>query len=206
MKKLILLLFIPFVFFGQKNYSYYAGLDSKSFQALELVHYEIDFSNIDNELLAAAIFHATNVERKKHERSLFTHSKSLFIAAQGHSEEMVSYGFFSHTSPIKGKQSMSNRLKKVGLENAYFAENIAESFVEKRSNYWSTATQIVNQWMNSSGHRKNILNSKYNYLGCGTYYFSKKQYEGYLFFKSTQNFSSINSKPQPSSSGNLINN
>ena len=89
---------------------------------------------------------------------------------------------------------MSNRLKKVGLLNGYFAENIASSFVEKRTDYWAAAVLIVKQWMNSSGHRKNILNSKYNYLGCGTYYFTNTEFEGYLFFKSTQNFSSINTK------------
>ena len=184
-----------FVSFGQENYSYYAGLDLKSFQELKHVNYKIDFNNIDIELLAAAIFHATNIERKKHKRPLFTHSKALFIAAQAHSREMVDYDYFSHTSPVIGRRSMSNRLKKVGLVNGNFAENIASSFVEKRTDYLGAAVLIVEQWMNSSGHRKNILNSKYNYLGCGTHYFTKKQYEGYLFFKSTQNFSSINTKP-----------
>ena len=60
-----LALLISFSSFGQENYSYYAGLDSKSFQELKQVNYKIDFSNIDIELLAAAIFHATNIERKK---------------------------------------------------------------------------------------------------------------------------------------------
>jgi len=184
-----------FVSFGQENYSYYAGLDLKSFQELKQVNYKIDFSNIDIELLAAAIFHATNIERKKHKRPLFTHSKALFIAAQAHSREMVDYDYFSHTSPVIGRRSMSNRLKKVGLVNGNFAENIASSFVEKRTDYLGAAVLIVEQWMNSSGHRKNILNSKYNYLGCGTYYFIKTEFEGYLCFKSTQNFSSINTKP-----------
>ena len=85
---------------------------------------------------------------------------------------------------------MTDRLKSVGIEGGYRAENIAISN-EINPTYWSFALKLVDQWMNSEGHRKNILNSNYNYLGCGTYYY-KFEYGKYYYFKSTQNFSSKN--------------
>ena len=138
-----------FVSFGQENYSYYAGLDLKSFQELKQVNYKIDFSNIDIELLAAAIFHATNIERKKHKRPLFTHSKALFIAAQAHSREMVDYDYFSHTSPVIGRRSMSNRLKKVGLVNGNFAEINGCAYNDSKI-YVASSTGLFSADINSS--------------------------------------------------------
>lgn len=180
------------------NYSNYVNLDSKNFQELEEVNSNINLSKIDNNLLAAAIFHATNIERKKYNKPYFMHSDKLFVVAQGHSNDMVGYNFFSHKSPVKEKRTMSDRFMKAGLEtNRYHAENIAKYDLRKEETYWSAAKRIVNGWMNSPGHRKNILNYRFRYLGCGVSndgklipykWINSSETDWYVWYLSTQNF------------------
>ena len=171
------------------NYRHYVNLNSKDFQELEEVKSNINLSNIDNNLLAAAIFHATNIERKKYNKPYFIHSDTLFVVAQGHSNDMVGYNFFSHTSPVKEKRTMSDRFMKAGLEtNRYHAENIAKYNLRKEETYWSAGKRVVNGWMNSTGHRKNILNYRFRYLGCGVSLVNSSETDWFVYYKSTQNF------------------
>ena len=168
MKKLLLILLcLPLFVFSQVelhqwNNSYYNKYNYSTFQSLSIIHQDIDLNNIDYELLNAAIFYSTNIQRVKNRRTPFKHSSSLERAAQGHSEDMVRYDFFSHTSSVRGKRSMSDRLALLGIKNCYMGENIALRSIS--SSYWDLALSLLDQWMNSSGHRKNILNSNYQYL------------------------------------------
>ena len=195
MKKLLLLLLcVPLIGFSQVRLhdwdnNFYNKYNSSTFQSLEIVHQLIDPNNMDYELFNAAIFYCTNIQRIKYGRSSFKHSPSLEKAAQGHSKDMVTYNFFSHTSTVRGKNSMSDRLASVGIDYGYRAENICYTY-ESNPTYWTFALEIVDGWMNSAGHRENILNSNYNYLGCGVYYYKKTQGLDGFYVKSTQNFSS----------------
>ncbi len=170
------------------NYRHYVNLNSKDFQELEEVKSNINLSNIDNNLLAAAIFHATNIERNKYNKPYFIHSDTLFVVAQGHSNDMVGYNFFSHTSPVKEKRTMSDRFMKAGLTNRSHAENIANYALSKEETYWSAGKRVVNGWMNSTGHRKNILNYRFRYLGCGVSLVNSSETDWFVYYKSTQNF------------------
>lgn len=69
-------------------------------------------------------------------------------------KDMVNSGYFSHTSPTYG--SPFEMLKSYGITYKTAGENIAGN---------STNSGAVNAWMNSSGHKANILNSSYNYTG-----------------------------------------
>ena len=168
----------------------YGKYNSDSFQKLEIVNQKIDVVNIDYPLLNAAIFYSTNLQREKYRKIPFIFSKYLTKAAQEHSEDMVEFKFYSHTSKVRGKKTMSERLKSVGISNAFTAENIFDFFL-KSPTYWSLAQGLVNGWMESKGHRANILNKNYEYLGCGTKYYFNKDWIDYFYVKSTQNFSSI---------------
>lgn len=66
---------------------------------------------------------------------------------------------FSHTRP--DGSSFSTALKEQGVSYRYSGENIA----------WGQKTpeQVMNAWMNSEGHRANILNSNFNHIGIGYY-------------------------------------
>jgi uncharacterized protein YkwD len=86
-------------------------------------------------------------------------------AAREHSRDMGEIGFFDHTSPVKGKAKFTDRIKGQGLAKFGTAgENIAMIGGNK-----NRAEQFMNMWMNSSGHRANILGEDYNYIGVGVY-------------------------------------
>ena len=69
---------------------------------------------------------------------------------------MVSNNYFSHTSPTYGSPFDMLKSYKVSYKTA--GENIAGN---------SSNSGAVNAWMNSSGHRANILNSSFTYTGIG---------------------------------------
>ena len=196
MKKIIpfLLISMPLIVLSQShlhdwNNTFYNKYDASKFQKLEIVNQLIDRNNIDYKLFNAAIFYCTNIQRVKYGKKPFKHSEALEEAAQSHSKDMVTHNFYSHKSPVRGKNTMSDRLSLVGIDFDFNAENIYDSF-DKTPTYWSFASKLVSGWMESSGHRRHILNAKYNYLGCGVYYYENLEWKDYFWAKATQNFSS----------------
>ena len=71
-------------------------------------------------------------------------------------QDMVDNNYFSHTSPTYG--SPFDMLKSFKISYNSAGENIAGN---------SSNSGAVNAWMNSSGHKANILNSSFNYTGIG---------------------------------------
>ncbi len=86
-----------------------------------------------------------------------TEDWELSRVARYKSQDMLDNGYFSHTSPIYG--SPFTMMKSFGLTYKTAAENIAKG--------QSTPQAVVNAWMNSSGHRSNILNSSFTKIGVG---------------------------------------
>lgn len=169
--------------------------------------------NIDYALLNAAIFFETNRERKKHALPQFEYSQKLESVAMGHSEDMVKYNFFSHYSKVSGKRTLDDRIKKAGFKNYYAGENIAEyALLEigedpyyppsqfgyfrnmqgdtiQMYTYIALAREIVKGWMNSPGHRANILNKIFTHMGIGNaLYYDGKGIDKVPRVKTTQNF------------------
>lgn len=195
----------------------YATYNIEAFFALPPVQQPLNPKAIDHKLLHAAVFYATNRAREQHNRSPFQHSPALEQAAAGHSQAMTQYDFFSHTSVVPGMESMSTRLSKAGVPAGYTAENIAQfsglnytagkavytpatnggyfSYTPKGTplrprTYAEVGETVVQQWMDSPGHRQNILNPALKYLGVGLSAFEKKSFYNMLYFNATQNFSS----------------
>lgn len=119
------------------------------------------------------VLELVNIERAKHGLSALQWSSELASVARAHSKDMHERGFFSHTNP-DGK-SPFDRIKAAGIKYSYAAENIAAG--------QSTPEAVVEGWMNSKGHRENILNGNLKYLGVGFYEASG----GYKYYW-TQNF------------------
>ncbi len=86
-----------------------------------------------------------------------TEDWQLSRVAQYKSQDMKDKGYFSHTSPTYG--SPFDMMKSFGISYRSAAENIAKG--------QSTPQQVVNAWMNSTGHRANILNKNYTHIGVG---------------------------------------
>lgn len=99
----------------------------------------------------------TNQERAKNGLPALKVDLTLSKMAREKSRDMSANGYFSHTSPTYG--SPFDMMKKYGISYHYAGENIAMG--------QRTPEEVVKAWMNSEGHRKNILSSNFNYIGVG---------------------------------------
>jgi uncharacterized YkwD family protein len=99
----------------------------------------------------------TNQERAKNGLPALKVDLTLSKMAHEKSRDMSANNYFSHTSPTYG--SPFDMMKKYGITYSYAGENIAKG--------QQTPEEVVNAWMNSAGHRTNILNTNYNYIGVG---------------------------------------
>ncbi len=86
-----------------------------------------------------------------------TYNWELSRVARYKSQDMRDNGYFSHTSPVYG--SPFQMMKSFGITYRSAAENIARGQTSPQA--------VVNAWMNSSGHRANILNSSFTEIGVG---------------------------------------
>lgn len=104
------------------------------------------------------VIRLVNAERAKGGCSAVKHDPQLRAAAYGHSADMAAKNYFSHTS--KDGRSFMDRIKAAGFTGgSAWAENIAMG--------QRTPAQVMQSWMNSSGHKANIMNCRYNLIGVG---------------------------------------
>ena len=160
-------------------------LAPESFRKLPSAQKALDRTNVDQKLLSAAIFHATNAQRARHKLPPFVHAESLRRAAQGHSQAMATNGFFSHKNPNdRARRTMQQRLALEGVTEGWRSENIAKTPVQGLT-CLAAAEVIVTQWMNSRPHRAAILDRNLRYLGCGAHADPKSPH---FYILATQNF------------------
>jgi uncharacterized protein YkwD len=91
-----------------------------------------------------------------------TMNDKLIVAAQGQSQDMAEKDFFSHTNPESSLATVGKRTAAAGYSGSLLGENIAAGY--------KTPAAVMAGWMNSSGHRANILNCAYTEIGVGYYY------------------------------------
>jgi uncharacterized YkwD family protein len=99
----------------------------------------------------------TNKERAKQGLPALKIDAELSKVAREKSRDMAANGYFSHNSPTYG--SPFDMMKQFGIRYSTAGENIAKG---QRS-----PQEVVNAWMNSEGHRANIMNAKYTHIGVG---------------------------------------
>lgn len=100
------------------------------------------------------VFDLINAKRTAAGLSALKVDAELQNVARAKAEDMVKNNYFSHTSPTYG--SPFDMMKSFGVSYKTAGENIAGN---------SSNTGAVNAWMNSEGHKANILNSSFNYTG-----------------------------------------
>ncbi|MEO0344437.1 MAG: CAP domain-containing protein [Pseudomonadota bacterium] len=98
-----------------------------------------------------------NQARSDQGQSSLTTDPRLIRAAQAHAQDMVSQGYFSHTGA--NGSTVRSRVTAQGFRGCFWAENI--------SNGRASASEVVNSWMGSPGHRANILHRKARQVGVG---------------------------------------
>ena len=108
---------------------------------------------------AEMILKLVNQERQKAGVPALELSTKLTDIANTKAKDMADKNYFSHQSPTYG--SPFDMLKHFGVSYSYAGENIAAG--------QKSAQEVMNSWMNSSGHRQNILNKNYTQLGVGYY-------------------------------------
>jgi len=105
----------------------------------------------------AEVIRLVNEIRRQNGLSALKSNWELSRVARYKSQDMRDRGYFSHNSPTYG--TPFQMIKAFGLSYRTAGENIAKGY--------STPQSVVNGWMNSSGHRANILNASYTQIGVG---------------------------------------
>ena len=115
---------------------------------------EIDINVLNFE---REVVNLVNEIRLKNGLTPMTSHWELSRIARYKSRDMSENGYFSHTSPVYG--SPFDMIKSFGLSYKTAGENIAKGQKNPKN--------VVAAWMNSTGHRANILNSKFTTIGVG---------------------------------------
>lgn len=103
------------------------------------------------------VLNLVNKHRRENGLKELTLNSNLSDVAQIKAEDMKNNNYFSHTSPTYG--SPFDMMKQFGISYKTAGENIAKG--------QKTPEAVVNAWMNSEGHRSNILNANYTQMGLG---------------------------------------
>ena len=105
----------------------------------------------------AEVIRLVNQIRKQNGLKELQTDWQLSRVARYKSEDMKKNNYFSHTSPTYG--SPFDMMKAFGISYKGAGENIAKG--------QKTPQAVVNAWMNSAGHRENILKASYTHIGVG---------------------------------------
>lgn len=105
------------------------------------------------------IVRLVNIERASAGLSPLLHRADIKSVAEKKAADLINSNYFSHTSPNYG--TPFQMLKTFGISYKTAGENIAKG--------QKSPKEVMNSWMNSSGHRANILNGNYNGIGVGYY-------------------------------------
>lgn len=100
------------------------------------------------------LFTAANAERSQRGLRPLQWDSALYRAADVHAREMAAQGEISHQFP--GEPELSERGREAGASFSVIAENVAVA---------ANAVRIHNAWMNSEGHRENLLDTRVNAVG-----------------------------------------
>jgi uncharacterized protein YkwD len=111
-----------------------------------------DLAKVRAEMLAAV-----NAERRRNGARPLRAESQLDLSAQRHAEDMLARGYFAHESP--SGTTVRERSRAAGYEWRAIGENIAFGQLSVK--------EVMETWMNSPGHRRNILEPKFTDLGTG---------------------------------------
>ncbi|MFD9391679.1 sigma-70 family RNA polymerase sigma factor [Streptomyces sp. NPDC060000] len=106
---------------------------------------------------ASQVIALVNEERAKAGCGPLTEDPQLRDSAQGHSDDMAARDFFDHVNPDGADPGQ--RITAAGYRWSTYGENIAKG--------QQTASSVMTSWMNSEGHRANILNCSFKNIGVG---------------------------------------
>jgi uncharacterized protein YkwD len=122
-----------------------------------------DYSDRDLNRLERKLFDAVNERRKQAKVLPLVWSDLLASEARRHSTAMLEGGFFGHRDPVRG--DLDRRLKERAAKLLW--RRIAENIHQQRGAE-DPVSAAVESWMESPGHRKNVLDGSFNGSGVGS--------------------------------------
>jgi uncharacterized protein YkwD len=128
-------------------------------------------------LTRAGIVRWVNVERVQRDLPPLSSDELLQRSAQGKTDEMLTYDYFAHDSPITG-DSIDDLVDAVGYEYVQVGENLARGNFEDDKD-------LVAAWMDSPGHRANILSDDFTEIGIAV---TRGEYKGRQTWMAVQHF------------------
>jgi hypothetical protein len=124
----------------------------------------------------AGVISETNRRRTAFNQTVLTENEELNEAARRKLEDMAAKQYFEHVSPDgKGPSDLADE---AGYSYVVIGENLA------LGNFANDA-ELLDAWMNSPGHRANILNEKFSEIGVAV---AKKEFQGKMTWLAVQEF------------------
>ena len=126
-----------------------------------------------------AIFNKVNEERTKAGVAPLTYNTTMEKYARIKSQDMGDNNYFSHTD-LNGN-NITTKMKADGVTYKAWGENIA--YIGGVTDPTALANQFMTNWMNSQGHKENILSTKFSSIGVGVYKIGNKVYATQEFYR-----------------------
>lgn len=121
----------------------------------------------DASMIEQAIHEATNRRREQHDLAPLSYSDHLAAIALQHSRDMAERDFFAHTSP--DDEDAAGRYRRFGHDDRSVGENIARRHPLPTASATDIAAAVVDGWMDSPGHRENLLRARFEAEGLGVF-------------------------------------
>ena len=115
---------------------------------------------VDLDAVRATLLERTNEARQAWQRRPLRSDRCLDKVAQTYAESMFAEGFYGHVSPDGG--DVGQRVKALGCEARKIGENLARG--------QPTPEEVIADWLDSGGHRRNLLDREYDGVGFGLAY------------------------------------
>ena len=152
---------------------------------------KINAKDVDHNLIELGVCYLTNIYRERKGKSALSYNSHLSDAAYIHSQQMQSFNFFAHNNKRnKSLETIDKRAAVAGYDSFItLAENIYFGAIDTQDppSYYALCNAIVNAFIQSKGHRSNMLAANVEDVGCGIY-FEDPLENTYCHFYFTQNF------------------
>ena len=125
------------------------------------------------------IFNKVNEERSKNGLAPLSYNSTMERYARIKSQDMGDRGYFDHNNP-EG-ELITAQMQRDGVSYSSWGENIA--YIGGVSDAATLANQFMTNWMNSSGHRANILSTNFTSIGVGVYKIGNTVYATQEFYR-----------------------
>jgi len=137
-----------------------------------------NLTQLDEREISRRIYEMVNRERQKKKTPRLRYSTELAFVARHHSENMLKGNYMGHGDHLgRGPSRRVTELKPEIFGG--IGENVALNFGQSNED---VARRIMTAWMNSPGHRRNILRKKYTHIGAGIA-FRKAGRGGYQYYR-----------------------